>query len=96
MGSNSPTDVSVSVSTDTPVLVAIARLEGKLDANLARVEGKVDGQATDLADHEARMRVQEARRTVSPGQLWAGLVGVLGVGVATLTIVNGIVSLVNP
>lgn len=84
---------------NTEVLVAVARIEGKIDLTLAETAAL---KAAD-ADHESRIRSIEAlpvpdqktsdrldaledRRTVSPGQLWAGLVGVLAVVAAVLTI----------
>lgn len=83
------------------VLVAIARLDGKLDLTLAETAAL---KAAD-ADHESRIRVIEAKpipdeeterrlqaieakRTVSPGQLWLGLTGVVGLIATVLVIVN--------
>ncbi len=73
---------------ESEVLVAIARLDGKLDLTLAEITALKAGDA----DHEVRLRAVEAapvpdpetasrlkaledRRTISPGQLWAGLLG---------------------
>lgn len=89
----------MSGADNSEVLVAIARLDGKLDLALAETAAL---KAAD-ADHELRLRViedkpipdektdkrlsaLEERRTVSPMQLWGGLVGVLTVVVAGLTI----------
>ena len=83
---------------NSEVLVAIARLDGKLDLALAETAAL---KAAD-ADHEVRIRTieskpipdeetdkrlkaVEARRTVSPAQLWFGL---LGVSTLTLTILS--------
>jgi len=85
--------------SNTEVLVAIAKLDGKLDLALAETAALKN---TD-ADHELRIRTVEARpvpdeetdkrikvleerRTVSPAQLWTGLVGVLGLVVLVMTI----------
>lgn len=76
---------------NSEVLVAIARLDGKLDLALAETAAL---KAAD-ADHEVRIRTIESkpipdeetdkrlkaveeRRTVSPAQLWAGMLSVLG------------------
>lgn len=65
------------MSDDTaPVLVALARLEGKLDASLATHGTTISTHAAAIDDHEARLRRQEARSTISPRQFWAGLGGV--------------------
>lgn len=94
---------------NTALLVAFARLEGKVDLTLAEL---VVLKATD-ADHENRLRSIEARpipdaetdkrvraledrRTISPAQLWAGLVGVTGVIGTVLLIVNGVIDVVTP
>lgn len=91
----------MTASDNSEVLVAIARLDGKLDLALAETAAL---KAAD-ADHEVRIRSIEAkpvpdedtdkrlktleeRRTVSPGQLWTGLLGVAGLILTVLTIVN--------
>ena len=95
-------------ASDTTILVAFARLEGKVELALAELGAL---KVTD-ADHENRIRVIEQqpipdtdtdkriraledRRTISPGQLWFGLVGVLGVGASLLAIVNGVLNVVG-
>ena len=86
---------------NTEVLVAVARIEGKIDLSLAEAAAL---KATD-ADHESRIRVIELqpvpdkktgerldaledRRTVSPAQLWIGLVSVCGLVLTVLTIAD--------
>jgi hypothetical protein len=86
---------------NTEVLVAVARIEGKIDLTLAETAAL---KAAD-ADHESRLRIIEAtpvpdkktadrldaledRRTVSPAQLWFGLVGVSGLVLTVLTIAD--------
>lgn len=85
--------------SNSEVLVAIARLDGKLDLALAETAAL---KAND-ADHEARIRHMEAqpvpdpetaarlvavenRRTVSPGQLWVGLIATCGLVLTVLGI----------
>lgn len=86
---------------NTEVLVAVARIEGKIDLTLAEIASL----KTADADHESRIRSIEAapipdektaarlaaledRRTVSPGQLWIGLVSVCGLVLTVLTIAD--------
>lgn len=92
--------------SDQALLVAFARLEGKVDLTLAEITAL---KGTD-ADHEHRLRNIEAapipdpdtesrirrledRRTISPGQLWAGLLGVvtvIGGAAATINAISGL------
>ena len=67
----------IELTDETEIRVILARLEGKLDASMA-------SHSTDLAnlkerdvDKEARLRVVEKRPTVSPGQLWSGILGAI-------------------
>lgn len=97
------TEQAPSNSTATNLLVAFARLEGKVDLTLTEITAL---KGTD-ADHEIRirsieqkpvpdeetdrrLRELENRRTVSPAQLWTGMVGVLGVLGTVLVIVDRI------
>lgn len=75
--------------TDDPqVLVVLARLEGKLDATVAAHSTDIKNLHGTKSDHENRIRVLEGKSTISPGQLWAGLVGTLGAGAALAGIVQ--------
>lgn len=91
-------------SPETALLVAFAKLEGKVDLTLAEL---IILKTTD-ADHESRLRVIESkpipdvdtqkrlreleeRRTISPAQLWAGLIGVVSVVGVGFAIANQIV-----
>lgn len=93
--------IHMTGTDNSEVLVAIARLDGKLDLTLAETAAL---KATD-ADHETRLRsieiqpvpdkktserldALEDRRTVSPGQLWTGLLGVAGLILTVLTIAD--------
>lgn len=86
---------------DSAILVAIARIEGKIDLTLAEIAAL----KTADADHETRIRTielqpvpdektaarlvaLEAKRTVSPGQLWAGLVSVVGLIGIVIGVIN--------
>jgi hypothetical protein len=57
------------------------RLETKVDIVLTQHGSRLD-------DHEVRIRGQEARRFVSPGQLWGGII-------AAIAGASGLVSLIN-
>ena len=57
------------------------RLETKVDIVLSQHGSRLD-------DHEVRIRGQEARRYVSPAQLWTGIV-------ASIAGASGIASLIN-
>lgn len=46
------------------VLVAFARLEGKVDVVLTRHDARLESLEADRTDHEARIRAVEARPTV--------------------------------
>lgn len=53
--------------SNTAILVAMARLEAKLDQAL-----------TGQNDHENRLRDLEAKSTVSPRTLWTAILGAVG------------------
>lgn len=62
---------SPDLPQEAAVLVALARLEGKVDAALAQHGQRLDDTQSDVHDHEKRLRELEGRSTVSPRQLWA-------------------------
>lgn len=76
------------MTDETEVRVILARLEGKLDANLAAHGGDIATLKANDADKEARLRVQEGRRTVSPAQLWSGLLGAVGAASAVAAFIK--------
>lgn len=89
------------------LLVAFARLEGKVDLTLAEITAlkgtdadhehrlrSIEAQPRPDPDTEARIRSLEDRHTISPAQLWAGLVGVVTViagAAATINAVSGLI-----
>ena len=88
----------MSGADNTEVLVAIAKLDGKLDLALAEISAlkandadhevrirTIEAQSVPDAGTDERLKTLEARRTVSPTQLWFGLIGALGL---TLTIMQ--------
>ncbi|GAA2843942.1 hypothetical protein Acy02nite_68540 [Actinoplanes cyaneus] len=66
------------------VLIALARLEGKVDAALATQGAQLAEHGRRLDDHEPRLRAVENRPTVSPRAMWTAL-GTLAAIVAALT-----------
>ncbi|WWV91855.1 hypothetical protein GMYAFLOJ_CDS0025 [Microbacterium phage phiMiGM15] len=54
---------------------------------LTRVEVKLDQALTRGVDHEDRIRVLEARKTVAPRDLWLGVTGAVGAGAGIATII---------
>lgn len=75
-----------SLPPESALLVAMTRLEGKLDTALATLVPTLDAQSKELSDHEARLRALEARQTVTPIGLWTTVVGVVTVAGALLAI----------
>jgi hypothetical protein len=61
--------------TDPSVVLAVARVEAKIDVVLAQHETKIQAHGDELADHESRLRVLESRATVSPRALWTTVSG---------------------
>lgn len=68
----------------TSVLIALARLEGKVDAALALQAAKLDEHGRRLDDFESRLRSQESTPSVTPRAMWSAL-GVLAAIVGALT-----------
>lgn len=66
------------------VLIALARLEGKVDAAIALQAAKLDEHGRRLDDFEGRLRTQESTPTVTPRAMWTAL-GTLAAIVAALT-----------
>jgi len=66
------------------LLVGMTRLEAKIDVALAQHGADLQNHKTKLDDHEARLRVQEAKPSVSPRVLWttvtSGVMLVLAAG----------------
>ncbi|MDR6868729.1 hypothetical protein J2Y69_003353 [Microbacterium resistens] len=50
----------------------------------------VPAQGETLKDHEARLRIQEARKTVSPRDLWTGIATAAAAGAALASIFRAI------
>lgn len=67
----------------TEFRILLARFETKLDLVLGQHGAKLD-------DHEARIRVVEDRKTVSPSQLLAGCTGVIALIGGTLALLDRI------
>lgn len=96
-------------STERDLLVAFARLEGKVDLTLTEINAlksadsdhetrirNIEAAPVPDTETERRLRAVEDRRTVSPAQLWAGLVGVTAVIGTVLVIINAVIDLATP
>lgn len=73
-------------TTQPEILVALTRMEAKVDVALAQHGAKIDSLTADGQDHEVRLRAIESRPTVTPGGLWAAVLGGIGGFVALSTL----------
>lgn len=55
------------------------RLEAKVDVALSQQGARLDRHDEIRDDHEERIRVLEARRTVAPWQVWTAVIGAIPV-----------------
>lgn len=76
----------------TTLLIAVTRLEAKLDVALAQHGAKLETHDAKLEDHEKRLRVQEARPSVSPRVLWTTISGALGLILASTPFIDRIMN----
>lgn len=83
-----PINPSDDHATETSLLIAFTRLEGKVDVALAQHGADLKAHADGLADHEARIRTLEAKPTVSPKALWTTVVSASGLVFSALTILD--------
>lgn len=70
-------------ATDPALLVAIARLETKVDVALS-------DHGRQIRDHEDRLRNVESKSTVSPRALWTAVTSGAGAVLAALAILEKI------
>jgi hypothetical protein len=70
-----PAPLSAGAPAEPAVVLAVARVEAKIDVVLAQHETKIAAHGDDLADHETRLRDLERRSTVSPRTLWTTVSG---------------------
>lgn len=69
------------------------RMEAKIDVALTQHTARLDNHAQDIADHEARLREVEQRKTVSPWQLWLAISGGIGALGAVIAVVVSLLTL---
>lgn len=83
-------EIPEEVSTDeaTKLLVALTRLEGKIDLILAQHSADIGAHRERLDDHERRLRTVEQTPTVSPAKLWTAVCTAAGLIVSILTFVS--------
>lgn len=77
--------------TDQEIPAWAVRLEAKVDVALAQHGSRLDTHASNLADHETRLRVQEARRTVSPTGLWSAVLGGVSGAAAVVAVITNVI-----
>lgn len=63
---SSPEPIATTSATEASLLVAFTRLEGKVDVALTQHGADIKSLTAVSADHEARLRAQEARPSASP------------------------------
>jgi len=81
-GGSSPPPVEPA-DPQTALLVALARLEAKVDLVIGE-------HTTKIADHENRIRTVEQKSTVSPLGLWTAVLGALGGAGVLVTLWNAL------
>ncbi|WNN93669.1 membrane protein [Arthrobacter phage CallinAllBarbz] len=83
-----PVEETVVVNDNSQMLVALTRMEAKMDVGFAQVVADNKKHSADLVDHEARIRTLEQTPTVSPRTLWTTVTAGGGFIVALLTIIE--------
>ncbi|UJQ87158.1 tail needle protein [Arthrobacter phage BaileyBlu] len=73
-------------SESAQMLVALTRMEAKMDVGFARIGAVTDKHAASIDDHEERIRTLEQKPTVSPRTLWTTITAGGGLLVALMTI----------
>lgn len=75
-----------TVNEDRDLYIVLTRLEGKIDTSLAIHGGAIEQLKAEEIDKEQRLRLLEAKSTVTIGQLWSGILGAIAAasGVAVL------------
>lgn len=78
--------------TDTELLIAFTRLEGKVDVALAQHGADIAMHGRDISDHETRLRALENTSTVSPRTLWTVVASAAGLVLAAAPVVEKILN----
>lgn len=65
------------MNEDRDLYIVLTRLEGKIDTSLAIHGGDIEQLKSTGRDKEMRLRVLEAKSTVTIGQLWSGILGAI-------------------
>ncbi len=87
--------MSLSLDAEGPgaaVLVALTRMEAKVDIALAQHGAEIKTQGQTVDDHETRLRVLEAKSTVSPRTLWTTVVTAAGVIMASAPFLDRVIN----
>lgn len=75
-------------SSEAALLVALTRMEAKVDVALAQHGADIQSHAKDIGDHEDRIRRLESKPTVSPKALWTAIGSGAGLILAGLQILE--------
>lgn len=76
--------------TDTELLIAFTRLEGKVDVALAQHGADIAVHGREIRDHETRLRALENTPTVSPRTLWTTVASAAGLAIAATPVIQQI------
>jgi hypothetical protein len=85
----SATDPTPS-KTETDLLIAFTRLEGKVDVALAQHGADIAVHGREIKDHETRLRALENTPTVSPRTLWTVVASAAGLVLAAMPVLERI------
>ncbi|UIW13438.1 membrane protein [Arthrobacter phage Amyev] len=78
--------------TETDLLIAFTRLEGKVDVALAQHGADIAIHGKEIQDHEARIRALESTPTVSPRALWTTVASAAGLAIAAFPLIQQIIT----
>lgn len=88
----SVTTLDPSNTPDAAVLVALTRMEAKVDIALAQHGAEIKTQGETVVDHETRLRALEAKSTVSPRALWTTVASAVGLIMATAPFLDRVIN----
>lgn len=86
------TDPNTPTKTDTELLIAFTRLEGKVDVALTQHGADIAVLSRESKDHETRLRALENTSTVSPRTLWTVVASAAGLVLAAAPVIEKILA----
>lgn len=81
------TGVTVSLDAIYRIVLEVQQGQVVMGGDVRAIKDKLEKLGEDFNDHEERIRKLEDRRTVSPAQLWTGLLGAITAGTALVTLI---------